>query len=93
VVLVAVGLDGEVGVLGVGHAPQCAALPGGAPARLVHVQRRGATQTVKQIVVGGRPVPQPSLEGIASTVPELILAPNSSSISSTASSRETRLRD
>jgi hypothetical protein len=32
------------------------------------------------------------LERIASTVPELILAPNSSSISSTASPRETRFR-
>jgi hypothetical protein len=49
VILVPVGLHGEVGVLGVEHPPQRTPLPSGAPPGLVHVQRSRAAQHSQQI--------------------------------------------
>jgi len=51
VILVAIGCDRKEGVaLGEG-APQRAALTGGAPARLIHVQRPRAADALKQIPI------------------------------------------
>ncbi len=52
VILMPIGLDGEVSMVEIEHAPQSAALPGGAPARLVHVQRLRSTAPAEKIVVG-----------------------------------------
>jgi hypothetical protein len=48
---VAIGFDLEVGVAGVEDAPQGAALAGGAPAGLVHVQRVAGAQVGEQVLV------------------------------------------
>ncbi len=50
VVLVAVGSDVQEGMSLVKDAPQGAALPGGPPARLVHVQRRARAQPIQQVL-------------------------------------------
>jgi hypothetical protein len=52
VVLVPAWLDREVGVALIEHSPQRTTLPGGTPARLVHVQRLGGAQPAKKIIMG-----------------------------------------
>jgi len=51
VVLVTVGRDLQVSVTLIEDAPQCAALPCGPPARLVHVHRASLTKPPQQIGV------------------------------------------
>ena len=50
VVLVTVGGDVQVGVTLVEDAPQRAALPGGPPARFVHVHRPACSQPLEQVI-------------------------------------------